>query len=98
LQLFNLGQRVEHRPNAAFWPVALRKRLPVIPVPVRAPDSDARIDLQAVLDRIYDDAGYADYIYAEIPTRVSVATTRLGLANSSWLERSPKCPCTILGG
>jgi Protein of unknown function (DUF4058) len=62
-----LVSRVEHRPNAAFWPVALRKRLPVIPVPVRAPDSDARIDLQAVLDRTYDDAGYADYIYEGNP-------------------------------
>jgi hypothetical protein len=58
-----LVSRFESRPDAAFWPVALRERLPVIPVPVRAPDSDARLDLQAVLDRIYDDAGYADYIY-----------------------------------
>ena len=58
-----LVSRAERRPDAAFWPVALRERLPEIPVPVRAPDSDARLDLQAVLDRIYDDAGYADYIY-----------------------------------
>jgi len=28
----------------------------MIPVPVRSPDADARLDLQAVLDRIYDDA------------------------------------------
>jgi hypothetical protein len=39
----------------------------VIPVPVRAPDSDARLDLQFVLDRIYDDAGYADYVYDQDP-------------------------------
>jgi Protein of unknown function (DUF4058) len=62
-----LVSRVEYRPDAAFWPIALRERLPVIPVPVRAPDSDARIDLQAVLDRIYDDACYADYIYEGNP-------------------------------
>ena len=62
-----LVSRVEGRPNAAFWPIALRERLPVIPVPVRAPDSDARLDLQAVLDRIYDDAGYGDYIYEGKP-------------------------------
>ena len=62
-----LVSRVESRPDAEFWPIALRERLPVIPVPVRAPDSDAQLDLQAVLDRIYDDAGYADYIYEGNP-------------------------------
>jgi hypothetical protein len=62
-----LVSRVEDRLDAAFWPIALRERLPVIPVPVRAPDSDARLDLQAVLDRIYDDAGYGDYIYEGNP-------------------------------
>jgi hypothetical protein len=41
--------------------------LPVIPVPVRAPDCDARLDLQAILDQIYDDAGYADYTYEGMP-------------------------------
>ncbi len=62
-----LVSRVERRPHAEFWPVALRDRLPVIPVPVRAPDPDAQLDLQAALDRIYDDAGYADYIYEGNP-------------------------------
>ena len=50
---------VERRLDAEFWPISLRERLPVIPIPVRVPDPDARLDLQAVLDRIYDDAGYA---------------------------------------
>ena len=62
-----LVSRAQARPNAEFWPIALRQRLPVIPIPVRAPDSDARLDLQAVLDRIYDDAGYADYVYEQNP-------------------------------
>jgi hypothetical protein len=62
-----LVSRFERRPDAAFWPIALRERLPVIPVPVRAPDSDARLDLQAVIDRVYDDAGYGDYIYEGTP-------------------------------
>jgi hypothetical protein len=62
-----LVSRVEDRFDAAFWPIALRERLPVILVPVRSPDSDARLDLQAVLDRIYDDAGHADYIYEGTP-------------------------------
>lgn len=62
-----LVSRVERRLDADFWPIMLRERLPVIPIPVRAPDSDAQLDLQAVLHRVYDDAGYADYIYEGAP-------------------------------
>jgi hypothetical protein len=62
-----LVSRVERHLDAEFWPISLRERLLVIPVPVRSPDADARLDLQAVLDRIYDDAGYDDYIYEGSP-------------------------------
>ena len=62
-----LVSRAERRLDAEFWPISLRQRLPVIPIPVRSPDADARLDLQAVLDRVYDDAGYADYIYEGSP-------------------------------
>jgi hypothetical protein len=59
--------RVEERPRAGFWPVRLRDRLPVIPIPVRSPDPDARLDLQEVLHRVYDAAGYHYYIYDGTP-------------------------------
>jgi hypothetical protein len=36
-------------------------------VPLRAPDGDARIDLRKVVDRVYDAAGYADYVYSSLP-------------------------------
>jgi hypothetical protein len=62
-----LVSRVEDRPRAGFWPVGLRSRLPVIPVPLRAPDADARLDLQAIVHRLYDSAGYEDYIYDGVP-------------------------------
>lgn len=62
-----LVSRVERRLDAEFWPISLRERLPEIPIPVRSPDADARIDLQAILNQIYDDAGYADYIYEGEP-------------------------------
>jgi hypothetical protein len=55
--------RVERRPKAGFWPIRLRERLPEIPIPLRQGDADARLDLQQVLHRIYDAAGYAYYIY-----------------------------------
>ena len=76
-----LVSRAESRPDAEFWPVSLRKRLPEIPIPVRAPDSDARLDLQAVLNQIYDDAGYAEYIYDGEPR------PRLGEDDAEWVRQ-----------
>ena len=55
--------------------------MPVIPVPVRSPDSDARLDLQEILDRIYDDAGYADYIFEGTPR------PRLGDEDADWARQ-----------
>jgi len=76
-----LVSRVEGRLVAEFWPISLRERLPVIPIPVRSPDPDARLDLQAVLDRTYDDAGYADYIYDGDPR------PRLGDEDANWARQ-----------
>lgn len=60
--------RAEEHPVAGIWPLRLRERLPEIPIPLRPPDPDARLDLQAVLHRVYDDAGYEDYIYRGRPS------------------------------
>lgn len=59
--------RAEERPRAGVWPLRLRQGLPVIPVPLKTPDPDARLDLQAIVGRVYDAAGYADYIYRGDP-------------------------------
>jgi hypothetical protein len=72
--------RVEDRPGADFWPIVLRDRLPVIPIPLRPPHADARIDLQAILHRIYDAAGYAYYIYTSRPD------PELAPADREWAE------------
>ena len=45
--------------QAEIWPISLRDRLPVLPVPLRSPDPDVPLDVQAALDTIYDDARYA---------------------------------------
>ena len=50
-----------------MWPLRLRDRLPVIPIPLQNPDGDVHIDLQQIVHRIYDAAGYADYIYGGKP-------------------------------
>jgi hypothetical protein len=45
----------------------LRQRLPVIPIPLLPGDPDAKIDLQEILDTVYDATGYEDFIYASRP-------------------------------
>ncbi len=62
-----LVSRAGHRPRAGFWPVGLRQRLPVIPIPLSHPDPDARIDLQEILHHVYDASGYEDFIYRGSP-------------------------------
>jgi hypothetical protein len=59
--------RMDERPRVGIWPIGLRDLLPVIPVPLRAPDADASLDLRRIVDRIYDAAGYDDYLYAGSP-------------------------------
>jgi hypothetical protein len=64
-----LVSRAEERPDAGFWPLAMADRLPVIPIPLRAPHADASLDLQALLDRVYDEAGYEYYVYDGSPPK-----------------------------
>lgn len=45
--------------HAEVWPIGLRDRLPTLPVPLRAPDADVPLDMQAALTTIYDEANYA---------------------------------------
>jgi hypothetical protein len=62
-----LVSRAEGRPAADFWPLRVRDRLPLIPIPLREPDEAARVDLQEVLHRAYDGPGYEHFIYAGVP-------------------------------
>jgi hypothetical protein len=62
-----LVSRVETRPEAGVWPIHLREPLPPVRIPLRPPHADAQLDLQGVLHRIYDAAGYEDYIYRGQP-------------------------------
>jgi hypothetical protein len=48
----------DQRPQGTLWPIRLSQRLPVIPIPLKAGDPDARLDLQTVLDATYDRAYY----------------------------------------
>jgi hypothetical protein len=64
---YAMVSRVEERFSAELWPIRLPERLPIIPIPLRPPHGDARLDLQEILHRIYDAAGYEDYIYLGQP-------------------------------
>jgi len=44
------------------YPGAIRKSLPRIRVPLRAPDPDIVLNLQAVFTRCYDSGGYEDFV------------------------------------
>jgi len=55
------------RPRVGVWAISLRERLPTIPVPLRAGEPNASLDLQALVHEVYDSAGYAHYIYSGAP-------------------------------
>lgn len=50
---FAVVARGPNLPTAEVYAWTLRHRLPTIPIPLRAPDPDVRIDLQELVDRIY---------------------------------------------
>lgn len=50
--------RTNRRPTVEIWPLALDERLPVLPVPLSAPDADARINLADIFATVYERGGY----------------------------------------
>jgi hypothetical protein len=59
--------RAEKRRAADFWPIRLRDRQPLIPIPLRWPDDAVPVDLQEALHRAYDGPGYEHFIYSGAP-------------------------------
>jgi hypothetical protein len=64
---YAMVSRPSHRPQADIWPLRLRDALPRIPIPLREGEREPQVDLQAVLHRVYDGAGYAKRVYAHEP-------------------------------
>lgn len=50
--------RWQRRPFTQVWPIALRKPLPAVPVPLLPPDPDVPLDLQAAVRACFDLVGY----------------------------------------
>lgn len=72
--------RASERPRVGLWPIGLRDRLPKVPIPLRAPDPDAWLDLQEILHRVYDSARYEPLLYRQNPQ------PPLTDANARWAE------------
>jgi hypothetical protein len=48
-----------------YYPLPLRQRLPVVPIPLRPTDPDAALDLQALVDTAYERGRYDDIDYRQ---------------------------------
>lgn len=62
-----LVTRPEDLPDIGVWPINLRDALPNVAVPLREPQANVALNLKQLLDRIYDDACYGDYVYETPP-------------------------------
>jgi hypothetical protein len=56
--LVYLDQQTSDSRRRFAWPFNLEDHLPTIAIPLRAPDADVPLDLQVVLETVYDRAGY----------------------------------------
>ncbi len=54
--------RATNRIQYEMYPINLPDRLPCFRIPLREPDPDVPLDLQAVFDRCYDNGAYADLV------------------------------------
>ncbi|MBX3053250.1 MAG: DUF4058 family protein [Caldilineaceae bacterium] len=74
--------RADARLDAEVWPIALADPLPVVPLPLLPPDPDVALDLQAVIESIYERAGYDLDVDYSVPPWPPLNPTQ-----SVWAER-----------
>ncbi|MBI4605695.1 MAG: DUF4058 family protein [Planctomycetes bacterium] len=55
---FVVLSREERRPRVEIWPLRLQKPIPVLPVPLVAPDPDVPIDLGKAIEEIYAERAF----------------------------------------
>jgi hypothetical protein len=60
----------------------LREPLPKLPIPLREGEPEPMVDLQGVLQRVYDGAGYARQIYRYEPE------PKLTPADAAWAKET----------
>ena len=79
----SLSSRIPTRKRKVeVWPITLQEKLPTLPVPLRAPDPEAILDLSAALRTIYDNAFYQLSIdYTQDPPPPPLSTEEM-----AWLS------------
>ena len=89
-----LVARQERAPRCSVWPAFFDRPLPAIPVPLSRPDPDLTLDLQPLVDTIYEGGRYGEDIDYSQPL-----TPPLGADQTAWLEQqlrgreaSPRSP------
>jgi hypothetical protein len=67
--------------TAEFYPLDLREPLAAIRIPLRQSDADVALDLQALIDQVYENGGYEtiDYSHTPLPP--------LDPENAAWAEQ-----------
>jgi Protein of unknown function (DUF4058) len=78
-----LVSRSETRPNADLYGFTLRERIPDFPLPLKHPGECVTIDLQTILQGVYDRAGY-DY---RIDYQQPVPPPTLASADQTWVTQ-----------
>jgi hypothetical protein len=74
--------RAEQRPITEVWPIDLGQPLPVVPVPLRAGEGDARLDLQRALTMVYDEYGLNHMIDYSKPPGVALTAEQ-----AAWVDQ-----------
>ena len=75
--------RADRRPSIEVWPIVLKERLPVLPVPLLEPDPDVPLDLGAAVASVYERGAYArqtDYHQTPPPPSLSAE-------ESNWVDQ-----------
>lgn len=58
-------RRIDPPKRWFVYPIRLRERLPVIPIPLRPGEADVTLDLQPLIDRVYVAGGHDDIDYSK---------------------------------
>ncbi len=77
-----LVSRRQRRPTAELYGFSLREAIPDFPLPLMSGDAEPWVDLQAILNGVYDRAFYE----ARIDYRQPPPPPALGEANQRWLD------------
>lgn len=81
--LVNRGMDVNPDAYSDIWPVSLNEPLPLLPIPLDAPDPDVILDMNAVVRSIYERGRYALRIDYQQP----VPPPALRPAMAEWMQK-----------